>query len=342
MKRYVCILLCLLLLTGCAPTVGEAGDTRQFFAMDTVMSVTVFDGDSGAADAVLARVNELDAVLSRTREDSEISRLNGSAGTGKAVALSQTVYDLLRKALALSERTGGAFDPAIAPVMDAWGFTKEEYRVPDEQELQDLLPLTDLSALQLENGTASLPTAGMAIDLGAIAKGYAGDSVSELLKSQYGVTSALVSLGGNITAIGTKPDGSNWRVAVRDPADAQSYICVLSLTDQTVSTSGGYERYFEKDGITYHHIIDPDTGYPAQSGLTSVSVVSVSGTAADALSTALFVMGEEDALALWRVSDDFEAVLVREDGTVLVTEGLENGFDFQGGDHGYTYEIVRR
>jgi thiamine biosynthesis lipoprotein len=341
MKRFLCITLCLLLLTGCAPTVGEAGDTLQFYAMDTMMSITVFNGKDGAAAAVEARVNELDAALSRTRADSEISRLSGSAGTGKAVALSPTVYDLLEKAAALSERTGGAFDPTIAPVMDAWGFTKEEKRVPAKEELDKLLPLVDASAVRLENESATLPTAGMAIDVGAIAKGYAGDEALAVL-SDYGVTSALVSLGGNITALGTKPDGSAWRVAVRDPADSESYVCILALTDKTISTSGGYERYFESNGVIYHHIIDPDTGYPAQTGLKSVSVVCASGTTADALSTALFVMGEEKALELWRSSDDFELILVRDDGVVLVTEGLEKGFEFQGEKHGYTYEIVHR
>lgn len=342
MKRLCCLVLCLLLLTGCAPTVGEAGDTVQFFAMDTVMSVTVFDGEDGAAQAVQSLVDGLDDKLSRTREDSELSRLNQSAGTGAAVTLSDPVYQLLETAVSLSRRTGGAFDPAIAPIMDAWGFTKEVYRVPDDEELESLLPLIDFSALQLENGAALLPVTGMEIDLGAIAKGYAGDAACDLLKTQYGVTSALVSLGGNITAIGVKPDGSNWRVAVRDPADAEDYLGVLTLTDLTVSTSGGYERYFEQDGVIYHHIIDPLTGCPARSGLTSVSVVSASGITADALSTALFITGENAALALWRASDDFEAVLVREDGTVLVTEGLENGFEFQGEQNGYTCEIVRR
>ncbi|NCC67725.1 MAG: FAD:protein FMN transferase [Clostridia bacterium] len=341
MKRLLCLALGLLLLSGCTPAVGGDGETLQFFAMDTVMSVTVSDGDAGAAEAVQAMLYELDSALSRTQENSEISMLNISAGTGNPVALSDTIFDLLESAVALSERTKGAFNPAVAPIMDAWGFTTDEKHVPSDEELQKLLPLLDLGALKLENGRALLTVEGMSVDLGGIAKGYAGDKAADLL-SDYGVSSALVSLGGNITAIGTKPDGSDWRVAVRDPKDQESYLCILPLTDKTVSTSGGYERYFEQDGVIYHHIIDPKTGYPARSGLQSVSVVSTSGTVADALSTALFVMGEEDALELWRASDDFEAVLVRDDGVVLVTEGLENGFEFLGDSNGYTYEIIRR
>ncbi|NLF34566.1 MAG: FAD:protein FMN transferase, partial [Clostridiales bacterium] len=183
--------------------------------------------------------------------------------------------------------------------------------------------------------------AGMAIDLGAIAKGAAAAGAADVLRD-HGVTSGLLMLGGNITALGHKPDGTPWRVAVRDPADRDSYLCVLSLTDQSASTSGGYERYFEEHGVLYHHIIDPSTGYPAECGLLSVTVVSADDTAADALSTALFVLGEEGALSLWRASDDFEAILIRTDGRVLVTEGLEAVMEFRGDDHGYQYEIVRR
>ncbi|MPM78812.1 FAD:protein FMN transferase [bioreactor metagenome] len=188
---------------------------------------------------------------------------------------------------------------------------------------------------------ALLPVAGMAVDLGGIAKGFAGDRSLAVL-ADYGVTSALVSLGGNITALGQKPDGSPWRVAVKDPKDPESYLCVLSLRDRTVATSGAYERYFEQDGVVYHHIIDPSTGYPARSGLLSVTVVSPSGAVADAMSTALFVLGEEKGLALWRASEDFEAVLVREDGTVLITQGLFDQQEFQGAERGYTCEMVSR
>lgn len=341
MKRIFCLLLILPLLAGCSPTVGDTGDTQQFFAMDTVMSVTVYGGEKGAAEAAMQRVNELDALFSRTRAESEISKVNQNAGTGTAVPLSDDVYGILQQAAALSNQTGGAFDFTIAPVMDAWGFTKSEYRVPGEEELARLLPLVNADALVLKDQTAQLPEKGMELDLGAIAKGYAGDQCAQLLGS-YGVKSALVALGGNITAVGAKPDGTSWRVAVRDPDNEDSYLCVLPLQDKTASTSGGYERYFEQDGVVYHHIINPDTGYPARSGLKSVTVVSSSGTTADALSTALFVMGEEKALELWRASSDFEAVLVRDDNKVLITDGLENGLDFQGDSHGYTYEIVRR
>ena len=178
-------------------------------------------------------------------------------------------------------------------------------------------------------------------DLGAVAKGFAAREAEAAIRDAGG-TSAMLDLGGNVTVIGAKEDGSPWRVAVKDPRDTGSYLCVLALTDVTLSTSGGYERYFEEDGVRYHHIIDPETGYPADSGLLSVTVVSADHLLADALSTALFVAGPEEALDFWRSRDDFELVLCTGQGELLVTEGLEDVFTFAGADRGYTYEIARR
>ena len=166
-------------------------------------------------------------------------------------------------------------------------------------------------------------------DMGAVAKGFAAREAEAAIRDAGG-TSAMLDLGGNVTVIGAKEDGSPWRVAVKDPRDTGSYLCVLALTDVTLSTSGGYERYFEEDGVRYHHIIDPETGYPADSGLLSVTVVSADHLLADALSTALFVAGPEEALDFWRSRDDFELVLCTGQGELLVTEGLEDVFTFAG------------
>ena len=166
----------------------------------------------------------------------------------------------------------------------------------------------------------------MKIDLGGIAKGYTSARIRDIFKKN-GIESGLVNLGGNVQALGTKTDGNNWRVAVQSPDDTEDYLGVLSIRDKAVITSGGYERYFEQDGVTYHHIIDPKTGYPAESGLSSVTIVSDDGTLADGLSTALFIMGKDKAESFWRAhSDKFEAVLVTDDGTIYVTEGLKGSF----------------
>ena len=345
MKRCLSFFVLLSLLSGCsAPTVGDVGAVRQLFAMDTTMQITVYGPhQEEAASAVVAEINRLEQLLSRTREDSQIARINAHAGDGTAVAISGEVAELLALAQDYTAQTGGTFDITVAPLMDAWGFTKDAYRVPAQAELDALLPLVDSQALEVDSqtGTARLRNSGMAVDLGGIAKGYAAQQCVDLLRS-YDVTSALLQLGGNITALGTRYDGKPWQVAVRDPRSSEDYLCILALEDVTVSTSGGYERYFESDGVTYHHILDPETGFPAQSGLLSVTVVSAAAARDDALSTALFVMGADRALDFWRSDGDFEAVLVREDGHVFITQGLEDRLDFRGENNGYTYEIVRR
>ena len=181
---------------------------------------------------------------------------------------------------------------------------------------------------------------GMEIDLGSIAKGYTGDQLMQLFRDSR-VSSALLNLGGNVQTLGSKPDGSPWKIAVKDPL-GEGNLGVLNIEDRAVITSGGYERYFEEDGRTYWHIIDPATGYPAQSGLVSVTVVGKEGTLCDGLSTSLFVMGEASAAAFWRSSDDFEAVFVRDDGSVLITEGLESSFTLVDGYAGKPVTVIRR
>ena len=276
-------------------------------------------GDGSLLDQAEARVRELEGLWSVTDGASEISTLNhdGSA------ELSPETADLLRTALGMCERTGGALDISTYPILRAWGFTTGEYAVPEEEEIAALLPMVDYTQVMQDGTCASLPE-GMEIDLGSVAKGCAGWRLAHLLK-ENGVTSALLDLGGNIQTVGAKPDGSPWRVAIRNPA-GEGNVGVVEVVDQAVVTSGGYERYFEEDGVRYWHIIDPKTGAPARSGLASVTVVGESGLLCDGLSTALFVMGREGALEHWRQHRDFEAVLVSEDGSVTITAGLEGRF----------------
>ena len=350
MKRIVPLLCAAALLTGCAST--QEPVIQSFFAMDTTMSITAYDRDpTEALVAAQQEVNRLDALWSRTRPDSDVARLNATAG-GSAVEVDPDTAELLEKANAAAGESGMAFDPVLAPVMDAWGFGATEsettavHRVPEQAELDALLPLTrDLPVV--EGDTAALTMAGQAVDLGAIAKGAAADYVVEAL-TEHGVESAIIALGGNITALGTKPDGSPFRVYVRDPqGEGEDYLCLMSLpAGWTCSTSGGYERYFEVDGQIYHHIIDPATGYPAQSGLLSVTVVAQDPALADAWSTAIYVLGAEEALARWESGEgtvaEMDLILVTEEGHVYITEGLEEGLETLGEGAGYTYEIVRR
>lgn len=337
MKQLSAIFLALLLsLSLCGCGAGQA-QTAQLFAMDTIMNFSAYG--SGAKSALSdseAEITRLENLLSRTKGASEISKINDSAGT--PTEIDGEVASLLRSALEYSAATDGAFDITVAPVVFAWGFIGDTYRVPSQEELDGLLAKVGYGRISLADETVTLG-AGQSVDLGGIAKGYASDRIAAIY-AKDGVTSGMISLGGNVWVCGKKPDGTDWRVAVQDPQNSSSYVGVLSLSDTFAVTSGGYQRYFTKDGKTYHHIIDPSTGYPAESGLTSVTIVAKNGTMSDAFSTALFVAGEEKAVSFWRSGKyDFDMVLVTADGRVLVTDGIAGQFEKTEGS-GYAYETV--
>lgn len=311
--------------------------TRDIFAMDTIMDLTAYGEEAEAAvDAAVDEINRLDTLFSVGNEDGDIAQLN----TKKTATVSDETYALIKRSLELYKSTDGALNITVYPLMDAWGFTTSEYRVPEKDELQKLLKTMKIEEIQCdsETKTITLPE-DTSIDLGAIAKGYTSSRLMDIF-AEYDVASAMVSLGGNVQVYRAKPDGSKWRVAVEDPfSDSESdYIGVLSLEDQAAITSGAYERYFEQDGVRYHHIIDPSTGYPAESGLSSVTIVSADGTLADALSTSLFIMGKDKALAYWRAhADEFDVVLIEDNGTITVSEGLKDTFSSE-----QAYEIAER
>ena len=304
----------------------ETSFSQMVFAMDTYMTVTAY-GTHGeeAVEAAVEEIERLDGLISVGDEGSEIYAVN-TYGSG---TLSPELGYLVMESLELYETTDGLFDIAIYPLMDAWGFTTQKYQVPDAETIDTLLELTDASLINYDSytGDISFGMEGMQIDLGGIAKGYTSSQIMEIF-TEYGVTSGLVSLGGNVHVLGTKVDGSLWRVAIQDPDDSSSYIGVLSTSDTAVITSGGYERYFEEDGVTYHHIIDPRTGYPADSGVISSTIVSSDGTLADGLSTALYIMGVEDAIDYWReYGEEFDFILMDEEKNVYITEGIADSFE---------------
>ena len=347
MTRLTTILLAAFLaltLTACGGGAEETPVTRQIIAMDTAMSFSLY-GENGdeAVQAMVEEVQRLEGILSRTDSFSEIGFLNRMPG--QSVEVGEEVTALLERARTFTETTGGAFDITIAPVVEAWGFTTDSYQVPEEETLTELLGTMGMEHVHVD-GTAAVLDAGTQVDLGGIAKGYASGCLAEIFE-EYGIESGWADLGGNLLAWGPRPDGQPWRVGVRDPKNVENggLVGTVSLENAFAVTSGGYERFFEADGEVYHHIIDPATGYPADSGLVSVTVVAdclteENGTMCDALSTALFVMGEEDALALWRSGAyDFDLVLVTEDDRVVVTGGIAEGF-VQAEGSGYTYETV--
>ncbi len=308
------------LLTGCSGAPAQEPETATFFAMDTAMDFTVY-GDAALLDEAETLIGSLEEQVSVTDEHSDIYAIDHT-GSG---SLSGNAAELMEQALELCRRTGGALDISVYPIVRAWGFTTGSYQVPDEETIQSLLPLVDYTQIQYDaaTGVVTLPE-GMEIDLGSVAKGYAGQLAAQMLR-EHGVQSALLNLGGNVQTVGTKPDGSPWQIGIKDP-QGEDAMMVLSVEDQAVVTSGGYERYFEQDGQTYWHIMDPSTGHPADSGLLSVTIVGKQGIICDGLSTSLFVMGLEKAADLWAQSGDFEAVFVTASGEVYITEGLQDRF----------------
>lgn len=301
--------------------------------MDTYMSLRAWGADREALQGAKEIARGLEALLSVTDPQSELARLNEEG----AAVLSPETAAVLARALELCRETEGALDVSVYPIVRAWGFTTGQYRIPERSELDRLLEKVDYTGIRLEGRDASLP-AGMALDLGGIAKGWAGDRMAEALRAA-GVQSALLDLGGNIQTVGRKPDGSLWRIAVKDPAGAGT-LGVLSAADCAVVTSGGYERYFTgEDGTVYWHIMDPATGSCARSGLASVTVTGPEGARCDALSTALFVMGAEKAADFWRERRDFGMILATEDGRVLYTPDLADRFAPEAGTK-YAYEVI--
>ena len=320
MKKQLAALLLLLFafsLSGCGEKAAES-EARTVYAMDTVMNLTVYGEKAASAlENAEKELHTLDgAVLSRTAEGSELSALNAANGEAVSYAADDPLPELIETALTISEATDGAFDPTLAPVLDAWGFTKDLRRVPSSDELAALLARTGRDKIALEK----------------TADGY-------LVTLSGG---AQLDLGGDVFVMGKKSDGSDWRIAVKDPGDTESYLGIVSASDAFIVTSGVYERCFEENGVRYHHILDPKTGCPAESGLVSVTVLCKNGAWADALSTACFVLGADKALAL---RDDlaaqgtnFELIFVTDD-RVLYTGGLAAAFT-PNEESGYTYESL--
>ena len=301
---------------------SEASES-EIFALDTAITLKVYGSKRVVVLKKLEdKINELDDMLSTGKETSEVSRLNRS---GEAV-LSPTVANLVKRSLDIYKKTDGLFDITIYPLMELWGFPTKNYRVPSEKEIEEKLKLVGSDKIDFNEETRkiSFKNKGMEIDFGGIGKGYITDELVKILTDEK-VESAIINLGGNVFGFRKKPDGSLWNIAIRDPNEPDKYMAAIRLEDSAVITSGGYERYFEENGIIYHHILDPRTGKPSESGLKSVSIISKDGTLADALSTSLFIMGEEKAIGYWKENgSNFDILLMTNDNRLLVSAGIKD------------------
>lgn len=328
MKRWIPGMMAAILLTlsGCAAE--QKPVEASLFAMNTYMTFTAYgENAQSALDESTELIETAESLWSVTDQASEIHQANHSGG--QPVSVSEETAALISFALEMAKQTNGALDPTIYPVLMAWGFTTNSKQVPSQQQIDTLLEQVDYTKIQLDGTTLTVPE-GMQWDLGAVGKGYTADLVAEVLR-KHGITSALISLGGNIHAIGSKPDGSDWRIGIRAPWESGN-LGILKISDAAVVTSGGYENYFEDDaGNVYWHILNPATGYPADSGVQSMLIVGPEGKRCDALSTALFAMGPEEAEAYWRKNGGFEMLMVTDEHEILLTEGIARRFTLNEG-----------
>lgn len=332
MKQMLALLtamILLLTLPACGAQPARTARDREVFAMDTVMELRVYDSSDAVLDEMDAALAALSRELSAEDDNGGLYALN-RAGGGENAALA----DLVRRAAALSARTGGALDVSLHLASLAWGFPSKRYSIPTEADLTELANHCGMRLVACEADRITLQN-GAELDLGAVAKGYAADRCRAIME-RAGV-SGILSLGGNIQTVGKKPDGTDWTVAIQDPDDPGSYLLTMTVTGtKSVVTSGDYQRFFERDGVRYCHILNPETLSPARNGLRMVTIVADEGFLADGLSTALFVMGLERGIEFWRAGNDFEAIWLTEDGTVNVTEGLEDRISYKNA------EVVRR
>ncbi len=304
---------------------------KSAISMDTLVTITVVSssekGADKAIDSAFAEINRIGKLLNFFSADSEVTQINRSAGIAP-VKVSPDTLEIIGEAIDTAEKTDGAFDITIGAVSPLWDFHKKE--LPSKDAVKEKIKLVGYKNIVLdkEHATVFLKKKGMAIDLGGITKGYAADKAAKVLQQQ-GIHSGIVAAAGDIRAFGARPDGTPWKIGIENPRkkdEGDEVFAVVSLSNQAISTSGDYERFFFKDGVRYHHILDPKTGYPAY-GCRSVTVITGKGVHTDAFSTAVFILGPRKGMeALKRLG--FDGVIVSDDGTISVTDGIRGKVEF--------------
>lgn len=337
MKKIFAALVCGLLLSCCGCGTAQSRQTQRIQNIDTVMGTVIqqtlytTDGETAAAREITGLLRELEEKeLSRRLDTSEVWTLNAAAGKTEGSSLSASMGEILAGCLEMWQKSDGTFDVTLGPVTELWdidGWAAKEregtFVPPEEEQLSKALEQCGSDSLNISNGRLYLPE-GMQLDLGAVGKGIALDHILVYLQGKDEITGAIISLGGSILTYGGKPDGECWKVGIADPADTASNVGILTLEGEWfVSTSGDYERYVELEGIRYHHIIDPATGYPADSGMAGVTILAKDGFLSDALSTACFILGVEKGMALAE-SCGAEVLFVGKDGSITMSEGMKS------------------
>ena len=339
-KRILALLLCLCTILALSACGESRMSQRQVFAMDTIMTLTAYgkraENGLNAAQGVIQSMNDM---LDPDIETSTTYAINHADGAN--VSISGQVAKMLSTAATVYKQSGGALDLSIYPVIQRWGFDSGRYYVPTDEELYEDLSRRAYGDMVLTSFPSSgcyavaFPS-GTAISFGAVAKGCAADNAITAMRNA-GVTSGIVSLGGNVQTLGLKPDGSNWTVAVQDPNNTASFLGVVSVGETAVVTSGTYQRFFTQNGKTYHHLINPETGRPINNTLLSATILCEDGTLADCLSTAMFILGESKAINYWRTYGGFDMILVNKENQVTCTKGLIEKFTLTNDSYTLTF-----
>jgi len=324
-KLLIAVLIILAGTAACRRTLGEKPVTKTNFMLDTLISVQAYGPNaSEAIDKAFERIQDIEQKMTSKADFSEVIDINQRAGKGFC-KVSQDTFFVIQKGLYYSMLSKGKFDITIGPLVELWGIGTEHARLPGSDEIQEVLPLVDYTQVEIneEDYSVFLKNPGMAIDLGGIAKGYAADEAAKVLK-QYGVKHGTINLGGNVVVLGGKSDGSPWRIGIQDPffKTRGSIMATVEVTDKTLVTSGPYERFFEKDGKIYHHILNTESGYPVENELMSVTIITDKSIDADALSTTVFAMGLKEGMDFIEKSENMDAVFITKDYKVYVTSGV--------------------
>ncbi len=312
-------IIILTMLTGCSALEEKTKFHSEFFAMDTFMSIEAKGGDAEEAIKKSEEyIQQLESLISRTDENSEIYELNHSEG--EIITVSHMTYDIISIALSCAVKTEGGFDPTVCAITDLWGIGTEHQGIPTEEAIAEALESVSYENIILLGDNKVQLINGAQIDLGAVGKGYAADGIYQIFKENQ-VESGIIALGGNLYLVGENEEAMPWNVGIVDPDDTEAHRIGVKVTDKSVVTTGAYERFFEENGKRYHHIFDTQTGYPTNKDIKSVTIVSENSTLADIYATAIFAMGYEKAITF--VESDIEAIIIREDNVVYVSEGLE-------------------
>jgi FAD:protein FMN transferase len=322
MKKLSILLIALLILSSCAKKEGLYKETRVI--MGTYVTITARESGKSkdeltkAVSDAFAEITKVDELMSTYKRESNLSKINWLSGV-TPVQADQEVIDNVEKAIYIGDMTDGAFDVTVGPVVHAWKIGSEQARLPSMDEINKALALVGYKNIVIDKkaGTVFIKKQGGAIDLGGIAKGYASDKAVDSFKKS-GIKGGIVAVAGDVKVFGLRPDGKPWGVGIQHPRKEGELMAELPVTDAAVSTSGDYERYFIKDGVRYHHIMDPKTGYPAR-GLMSVTVLSKDSWLSDSMATGLFVLGPDKAYALAREHPEFEVLMITSEGKVLAT-----------------------